>query len=401
VHDEALAAARELFGNGQLELALARAQKAIEAVPESLEALSLKQEIERAMERRSAEEVRLRRRANELVREGELALKVGDADRSISLAEKALAIDPGNEAAAELLRLAEREKEHAEAAAKPPEPVEEAPETPSEGQAHYVVALAYWEAGDAAGTEEYAKKAIEADPGHEKARELLGMAVSARREAERAKASKPTQAGASQVEVQLAVAKSLLAAGAYDDARSAVLRALREDPNNAEALLLLQRIEREAAREEVGTAPPGPAAKAVEAPAPPPRPAEDEEERKVIAVLEELDRAFEIEDVSMLDRLISGNAGRGALSGGDVTREEEIENARRFFGVASGVELDRVTRAADVEVGALDAEARSAFRINYRIGDEPISRGYRALYRLALEGGAWRFTGVTIEAENP
>ena len=127
-------------------------------------------------------------------------------------------------------------------------------------------------------------------------------------------------------------------------------------------------------------------------------------ERAVMAVLAELDRAMEGKDLGALERLLS-ERGAGILTGGRATRAEEIENARAFFAIASGIKVERTTKPADVRVDTLTGEARSSYRISYRIGtgagSTEISRAYRALYRMARERGTWRIASVVIEEERP
>ncbi|MHC4502034.1 MAG: DUF4440 domain-containing protein [Planctomycetota bacterium] len=127
-------------------------------------------------------------------------------------------------------------------------------------------------------------------------------------------------------------------------------------------------------------------------------------QRAVMAVLAELDRAMESEDLGALERLLS-ERGTGILTGGRATRAEEIANARAFFELASGIKVERTTKPADVRVDTLTGEARSSYRISYRIGagagSTQISRAYRALYRMARERGAWRIASVVIEEERP
>ena len=130
-------------------------------------------------------------------------------------------------------------------------------------------------------------------------------------------------------------------------------------------------------------------------------PAASGEADEIMAFFEKLDRAIMGKDAEALGRLVSPASRGGVIAGVAATRDEELENARGFFEVASEITIKRKTEAEDVRAGKDFADAVSRFRISYRIGAVAVSRQFRARYTLAREGGQWRLRSVTIEDEQP
>ena len=341
--EAALKAANDLMAAGDLDGAEERLKDAFAQNPGSPSALALKVKIAAARERQKRERAGNRRRADDLSHEGTQALALGDADRALALAAEALGIDPENMAAKNLRAQAELAKKRAaEAAATAtaaalPGPIT-TPAGTSMGQGDFEIGRICWRSGDVDGAEMYAKRALQADPGHAEAKALLAKAIETRRRlaeavAKRVGPSAPaddaTARRLAEAEKELADLKerareqtvaelkerlktleaerragtgsddsrdkllkeymeklkadqeraaksvaegpetekltdaSVLAAqyvaqadeyrkaGKFDEARSAVVKALRAMPGDVEIMLLLQQIEREAVRAEV------------------------------------------------------------------------------------------------------------------------------------------------------
>jgi len=337
--EAALKAAGELLAAGDLDRAEERLNDAFAQNPGSPSALAIKVKIAMARERQKRERAGNRRRADDLSHEGTLAL--GDADRALALAAQALEIDPENMAAKNLRSQAElakkRAAEAAAAANASPDPIS-TPAGASKGQGEFEIGRICWQSGDVEGAEMYAKRALQADPGHGEAKALLAKAIETRRRladalAKRAGPEAPaddaTARRLAEAEKELADLKerareqtvaelkerlktleaerragtgaedsrdellrefmeklkadqeraaksvaegpdtanltdaSVLAAqyvaqadeyrkaGKFDQARSAVVKALRATPGDVEIILLLQQIEREAVRKDV------------------------------------------------------------------------------------------------------------------------------------------------------
>jgi len=341
--EAALKAAGELLAAGELDRAEERLNDAFAQNPGSPSALAIKVKIAMARERQKRERAGNRRRADDLSHEGTQALALGDADRALALAAQALEIDPENMAAKNLRSRAELAKKRAADAAAAvaadagADPISAAAGA-SKGQGDFEIGRICWQSGDVEGAEMYAKRALQADPGHADAKALLAKAIETRRRLadvvarragpeaptddatarrlaeaekeladlkdrareqtvaelkERLKALEPERragAGAEDSRDELLkefmeklkadqerAAKSMAEgpdtekltdasvlaaqyvaqadeyrkAGKFDEARAAVVKALRATPGDVEIMLLLQQIEREAVRAEV------------------------------------------------------------------------------------------------------------------------------------------------------
>ena len=360
-HDEALRAAEEFLDEGDLDRAAARVEKALAEIPGSAEAMALRDRIAAERKRIADEAARKRSRADDIAREGNAALQAGDFERALEFASQALEIDPDNVAAENLRSQAELGKKRAaKAAAEPPSPIE------LEGAAEPA----------AAGPSREVKVITLEEP------DVGPIEIPAG----------PVRLPAGPVELE----------GAAEGAGAA----------EAVAPVEIAAPPRPAAKEVVNDAPAGPVSVDIARASEPAGPVSLELDsgqppstaRAVLAALAELDRAMQSEDAGALERLLSERAG-GILTGGSATRAEEIENARAFFEVASDIRVERTTKPEDIRIDAYGVEARSSFRISYRIknptGVAQISRGYRALYRVAKERGAWRIAKVVVEEERP
>ena len=315
VHDEAMTEARRFRAAAELDRAEGFAKKALAAIPESEEAKELFDRIVEEKERLEAELARRRKQADGLTRQGFAALAAEEYARALSLAKQALALHEENAAALILKSQAERELRLAQGK---PTRSESDEEKRAAADGLFQIAKISWDADDYAGTEKYAKKALDIWPEHEGAKYLLAKAIKAR------------------------------------------LAALREV-------------------EPAGAA----------------------EAKEIVAFLEKLDEAIMRKDADGLDRLVSPGSRGGVITGVAANRDQEIQNARDFFEVASEILVKRETKPKDVRATKDLAEALSQFRISFRIGEVAVSRQFRARYSLAREGGDWRLRSVTIEDEQP
>ncbi len=380
-HDEALRAAEEFLAEGDLDRAENRVGNALDEIPESPEALGVREKIAAERKRREEELERKRDRADELAREGNVALAAEEYDRALSLARDALELDPENVAAENLRSQVELAKKRAEEARAEAEEEERL-------AAEKVAALEETPAGP-----------IELDdlPEPEEPDEPEGpISIEVPRE--------PYEPDEPEGPISIEVPREPDEPDESEGPLFVEVAREPDEPDESEGPLSI-----EVAREpDEPDEPEGPIAIDVSS--------EEEEPEEPMSLdnlqpeelplsvreaLDGLDRALSAEDADAIGRMLSERAEGGILSGSSATREEEIANAREFFRVASDIRVERTTAIEDIRAEALSAEARSSFRISYRIAGAEVSRGYKALYKLARERGQWRIVGVTIEDERP
>lgn len=435
-HDTALQAAREFLAKEDLVAARTWADRALAAMPSSEEAVAVRDGIlvevrsdlerrgdaEEAASRRRAQEELLRKRASDLTAEGWRLLEAGDTEGAAERARKALALDPVSISAHGLKARAEERRRVAGGVSRA-------------AQGHYEVGERCRLAGDLEGAETFAKKALEADPTHREARALLEAVIAAKsaREAER------RGRGTADPELARRLEEAERKLRELERLRAARPGVLETPPGGTEPadglgpVSLGPRgpisieppgapisIEGEAgvSTEEPGGAvstrvrpePSGPIILAPDAEPPggrePAGPVSIEgpgEARVQVAraVLSELDRAIRDGNVAALGRLLSEEASGVISPAGASGREGELANAREFFKLADSIRIERTTRPEDVTGDQMEIEARSSFRISYRILGQEIPRSYRARYSIVRERGAWRLKSVRIEEEGP
>jgi tetratricopeptide (TPR) repeat protein len=177
VHDEAMAEARRFLAAAELDRAEGFAKKALAAIPESEQAKEFLDRIAVEKEQLAAELARRRKQADELTRQGFAALAAEEYAQALDLAKQALALHEENAAALILKSQAERELKRLQGK---PTPSESDQEKRAAADGFFQIAKISWDAGDYAGTEKYAKKALDVWPEHEGAKYLLEKAIKAR-----------------------------------------------------------------------------------------------------------------------------------------------------------------------------------------------------------------------------
>jgi hypothetical protein len=137
-----------------------------------------------------------------------------------------------------------------------------------------------------------------------------------------------------------------------------------------------------------------------------PPPVDEEKLRRqrvdeIVALLAMLDKSFEKEDAKAFARLLSTDY-RGVMTpSGRTTRKTEVDNARAFFEIASGIHVGRTTLEKDIRADEKRAEARSTVKFLFTQGGMQLSRSYVFVYTLAREEDAWRIDGMVVEREGP
>jgi tetratricopeptide (TPR) repeat protein len=203
----------------------------------------------------SPEDIRRQTQADVYVKEAGDALTKGNIDVAGDMVEKALALVPNHSAAlklqVEVVRKKgerrveeERQKRLASETAPKPVPVVPAPPVVEKPSANDLLirAKAFLAAEDLVKAEEYARKAVDADPANAEAVQVLKSVLAAKKPVPAA----PVNDNAANAEKAAALVKqsrSLLVQGHYDAAREVAVRALSITPEDTSITALITEIE--------------------------------------------------------------------------------------------------------------------------------------------------------------
>jgi tetratricopeptide (TPR) repeat protein len=366
--------ARQALEANKLDEAEVAANAVLSRVPDNVEARGILLKV--ADRRKKAEELRRRTIHDEAVREARKSLAAGELDRAEGFAKRALEAVPESEEAQNLLARIDEEKERF--AAELARRREQAEEFVRQGfralaEEEYERALSLADRALALHKENAAAQMLKMQAELEIRR--------AEGEAEDSRSNDQKRAAADKF---YEIARISWDAKDYEGTERFAKKALEIWPAHERAKYLLEK-----------------AIKARLAALKAAQPAASGEADEIMAFLEKLDRAIMGEDAEALGRLVSPASQGGLIAGVAATRDEELENARGFFEVASEISIKRKTKAEDVRARKDFADAVSRFRISYRIGAVAVSRQFRARYTLAREGGQWQLRSVTIEYEQP
>ena len=203
----------------------------------------------------SPEDLRKQAQADVYVKEAENALAKGNIDSAGDMVEKALALIPNHSQALRLQvevvrkkgeRRVEEERQKRLASEMAPKPVPVVPsppvvEKPSANDL-LVRAKAFLAAEDLVKAEEYARRAVDADPANAEAVQVLKSVLAAKKPAP----AVPVNESAANAEKAAALVKQsriLLGQGHYDAAREVAVRALSITPEDASITALITEIE--------------------------------------------------------------------------------------------------------------------------------------------------------------